>query len=133
MPRTRRRSRWLARLEGNGALLTLSALLVAAFLTGGGSRGDIVSLVLLRPFAVLCLALGLSWISRDHWNRYRLPLALMSALIGLHVLHLIPLPPAMSTALPGREIAATASALVGAEDVWRPLAMVPYRAWNAFS
>ena len=132
MSRTRRKTPFLTRFEGRGAFLTLAALLVVVFLTGGGSRGDITSLVLLRPFAILCLACGLFWISPDHWRAYRLPLALMGALIALLALHLVPLPPVVWSSLPGREIAVSASALVDAESVWRPLAMVPYRAWNAF-
>lgn len=131
MSRARRKQPILARFEGNGAFLTLAALLMLVFFTGGGSRGDILSLVVLRPVAILCLALGLIWMPSEQWRLFRVPLGLMGALIGLHVLHLIPLPPALWGSLPGREIAVSASALVDAENIWRPLALVPYRAWNA--
>lgn len=120
------------RIEGNGALLVLGVLLVVVFFLGGGSRGDIASLIILRPVAVLCLAIGLTWMTPGVWRQFRLPLALMGALAGLNILQLVPLPPVVWMALPGRDIASEASRLVGAEDVWRPLALVPYRAWNSF-
>lgn len=132
MPEAWRKRPVSDRLKGNGALVLLSALLVMIFLMGGASRGDVLSLVFLRPAAVLCLAVGLYWMPADAWHRYRLPLTLMAALIALNLFHLLPLPPVIWTGLPGRDIARDASALVGAENIWRPLALVPYRAWNSF-
>lgn len=53
----------------------------------------------------------------------------ITALIGLH---LIPLPPALWHALPGRELAWQAGQVAGIDQPWRPLTLVPYRTWNAF-
>ncbi|MBL4791837.1 O-antigen ligase family protein [Citromicrobium bathyomarinum] len=126
----------IARLRGalgdNWRLATLCVLLGAAFLLGGGSRGDILSLIILRPLAVVCLGLGLFGMTRHDWRAFRVPLAIMGAIVALILLHLIPLPPVIWSNLPGREIVVRASELAGLEGVWRPISMVPYRGWNAF-
>ena len=127
-----RKPSWKARFQGRGAYWTLIALIVAVFAMGGASRDDAVSLILLRPFAVFCLAIGLAGLTRDHWQSYKVPLAFMGAIIALIVLHMVPLPPAIWTLLPGRELAVDAGAAMGGTQPWRPIALVPYRTANAF-
>ncbi len=119
-------------LRENWQLVVLLVLLAATFLLGGGSRGDILSLIILRPLAVICLGLGLYGLTRRDWHGYRLPLAVMGAIIALILLHLIPLPPFLWTNIPGREIVVRAGELAGLDGVWRPISMVPYRGWNSF-
>lgn len=118
--------------KGSMAFWTLASLLVATFLLGGGSRADILSLVVLRPVAVVCLALGLYGLRGEHWETYKVPMIFMALSIGLVVLHLIPLPPALWMMLPGRELAIEAGAAMGGDQPWRPISLVPYRAENAF-
>lgn len=122
----------LASLRANYVLATLVALLVATFVMGGGARDDIVSLPFLRPLAVVCLGIGLFGLNRTHLRVYRLPLGFLAAILLLIVLHLIPLPPAIWTAIPGRQLAVLAGEAVGGPQPWRPLSLVPYRGWNAF-
>lgn len=122
----------LARLQANYVFVTLTLLLIATFLLGGGARDDISSLPVLRPLAVLCLGVGLLGLNRNHWRAYRLPLGFMAAILLLILLHLVPLPPAIWTAIPGRELAVLAGEAVGGPQPWRPLSLVPYRGWNAF-
>lgn len=122
----------LARLQANYVQATLVALLVATFLMGGGARDDITSLPFLRPLAVLCLGIGLFGLNRQHLRVYRLPLGFMAAILLLILLHLVPLPPAVWTEIPGRELAVVAGEAVGGPQPWRPLSLVPYRGWNAF-
>lgn len=112
--------------------LTLCVLLVSAFLLGGGSRADILSLVVLRPIAIVCLAIGIVTVSREQIAEHRFVVAMTAAIVALIGLHLVPLPPVIWTALPGREVAEQAGALVGLEGVWRPLTLSPHRGWNAF-
>lgn len=120
------------RLRRKVPLATLVVLIVAAFALGGGARDDITSLIILRPLAVLALGIGLFTLTRQQWEDFRLPLTLMASIIGLIILHLIPLPPAIWTAIPGRELAVAAGEAAGGIEPWRPLSLVPYRGWNAF-
>jgi len=112
--------------------VALCVLLVCAFLLGGGSRGDILSLVVLRPVAIVCLAVGIASVTRDQIAEHRFVVLMMAAIVAVIGLHLVPLPHAIWSALPGRELAVEAGALVGLDDAWRPLTLSPHRGWNAF-
>lgn len=125
-------ARMRAMLRAEWPFATLCMLLVAVFLMGGGARADILSLVILRPLAVVCLAIGLFGLTREHWRQHRMPLGIMAAILALIAIHLVPLPPMVWQNLPGRGIAVEAGELVGLEGLWRPLTLVPYRAWNSF-
>ncbi|MDJ0978421.1 MAG: O-antigen ligase family protein [Erythrobacter sp.] len=108
------------------------ALLLAVFVLGGSSKDYVPGLLVIRPLAVLTLAVGLYSFTREDWQRFKLPLAFMAATLGLIALHLVPLPPALWMALPGRELAVAAGEAAGIEQPWRPITLVPYRGWNAF-
>jgi hypothetical protein len=60
--------------------IILSAFTILAFLTGGGARGDIQSLIILRPIAILMCCAALCTINVGHFRQYRL-LFIFSALI----------------------------------------------------
>ncbi|QUL37319.1 O-antigen ligase [Erythrobacter sp. JK5] len=130
MPRSRPSP--VAYLRTHVPFVALAVLLASAFLLGGGSRDDIVSLIALRPIAVICLGIGLYGLTGEQWRAFRLPLGMMAAIIGLILLHLIPLPPAIWQAIPGRELAIAAGEAAGGIQPWRELSLVPYRGWNAF-
>ena len=119
-------------LRDDYAFLTLVVLLAAAFLFGGSSRDDVATLVLLRPIGVIALAIGLVGLSRDHLARYPGLILGAAAMLALVLIHLIPLPPSIWTALPGRALAAEAAQAGGIAQPWRPIALVPWRAVNAF-
>lgn len=106
--------------------------LAAVFLMGGGARGDIQSLAILRPLAVLCLGIALWGITREQFAAMKVPLLLGAMLPLLMLLQLIPLPPGVWTSLPGRELYVRAAELAGIEQPWRPISLVPYRTWNSF-
>lgn len=110
----------------------LLLLLVAAWLLGGSARDDVPSLLVLRPLAVLCLAIGLAGLTRDQMRSFRWPLTVMAALLVLILIQLIPLPPAIWNSLPGRGLAHEVATAAGVPQPWRPFAMVPWRGWNAF-
>ncbi|RYE03321.1 MAG: O-antigen polymerase, partial [Sphingomonadales bacterium] len=110
----------------------LAAFLALVFLIGGGSRNDIQSLVILRPASILVFAFGLWTLSREHLNAYRWVFGMAAAIMILTALHLVPLPPAMWEALSGRGLLVEIDHAAGIGGVWRPLAMVPTGAWNAF-
>ncbi len=82
------------------ALQLVAAVLLAAWALG--SAGQV--------FAVPAL----SWI-------------IVTALIGLPLLQLVPLPPAIWQALPGREAESGALNLIGMENAWQPVSLSPAR------
>ena len=120
-----------APLRDSYAFWALAALIVAAFLLGGSARDDVLGLAILRPVAAICLGIGLFGLTGEAARHYRWPLLAMGAVVLLTLIHLIPLPPSVWMALPGRELAAEAARAGGIEQPWRPIALVPWRGWNA--
>ena len=111
--------------------ILLLAFLPLVFLTGGGSRAEIASLMLLRPMAVLVLFAGLITISRQDLVRFRWLFWLAGATTVLCLAHLVPLPPDIWRALPGREIIVEIDQFAGIGDQWRPITMDPIGGYNA--
>lgn len=101
------------------------------FLTGGGSRADITSLVILRPLAFLMLGIALVMMDTRHWERVRLPMAAIALLALAMLLQLVPLPPFLWQALPGRESIMRGDALMAVGTIWRTLSLSPYGTLNS--
>lgn len=101
-------------------------------LTGGSSRPDIPSLVILRPAAVLFAVYAMVLATGDQLRAARGPLLVILAWMLLALLQLVPLPNGLWSALPGRQTVAEAAALMGVEGQSRPLSLVPGRTWNTF-
>lgn len=117
---------WLA-----SPLVVLSLFLVLVFLTGGTRVGDAGQLILLRPVAILVAAYGLYRMQAGHWRAFWPLWALLGAVMALTVSHLIPLPHAWWSALPGRAIIAEIDAAAGLGKIARPLSMHPEATMNA--
>lgn len=105
------------------------ALLLA--FTGGASRYDAIQVVPLRALSCLMLIPAIYYLSLKELRRDWVLLALLGALVLLTAVQLIPLPPSIWQALPGREAILLLDEAVGLQDVWRPLTMTPMRTWNA--
>lgn len=86
-------SAFITDLRKNYPIWVLSAFVVIAFLTGGGSRSDIASLVFLRPVAALFLIAGLWGLTREQLNGHRFLFAFAAACVLWLALQLVPLPP----------------------------------------
>lgn len=104
-------------------------LLAAALLLGGGGTPAPAPELLLEWLAI---GLGGAWLllpgSRDGWRqvpRGAWLVCLLALIVPL--VQLVPLPPALWQALPGREPEIEALALIGREDTWRPWTMTPER------
>ena len=119
-------------ISGSRVLWALGLFLVLVFLTGGGSRSDIRSLIILRPVAVLMCGFALWSLKWEHVTENRFLCSMAAAIFALTTLYLIPLPPSIWAGLPGREIIVEIDKLAELGEVWRPIAMVPAGAWNAF-
>ncbi|GAA4642552.1 hypothetical protein GCM10023115_06360 [Pontixanthobacter gangjinensis] len=106
--------------RSNTRLVACAGLLIVALLAGGTSRplNDLAVLLAALPLLYLTLATSAKW-----------PLAwtakLALGLFGVALLQLIPLPPSIWTALPGRELAAASLVASGNELGWRPIALDP--------
>jgi O-antigen ligase len=117
---------WLGRLQ---AWLTGSVLVLSIFLGGGAAPG-------LFPDAILQIAslplLGVATVSlvrKPLPDRATFPLLLIGAIILVIALQLVPLPPSIWAALPGRgEFAATYDE-AGIAVPWLPISLDPGATW----
>ena len=81
----------------------LVGFLILVFTTGGGSRADITSLIVLRPVAILTLAYALWRLPREEIRNHRLLLGFIAASIAVVTIQLIPFPPSIWTRFPGHD------------------------------
>lgn len=109
----------------------LAGLLVATFLFGGASRGDVQSLVVLRPLSAVCFVVTLFIAVGVAWKRQWQIMLFAAMVVLLTVLHLVPLPPSIWQNLPGRDLISRVYAVTGQPAPWLPLTMSPLAAWNA--
>jgi O-antigen ligase len=110
----------------------LITFLILTFFTGGASRADVQSLIILRPAAVIFCGIGLWSLKWQHVKAFKFLFSMAAAIFALVLSHLIPLPPSIWGALPGREIITEIDKVAQLGEVWRPISMVPSATWNAF-
>lgn len=128
-----RRHRSVSLSPSRASFLLLCALLVVLWVAGGGSRADVMGQVIVRAAAWLALMGGILFGFRPAINQFRPVWVLLLLAVFLCLLQLVPLPPGVWQALPGRSLFAEAAAATGQEQPWRPLAIVPGAAVNALS
>lgn len=116
-------------------LPTLLFILLALFLwiAGGASKGDAIGQSIVRATSWGCLIVALLLGDGMPFRRGRAVLWFLAAALVLAALQLVPLPPDVWAALPGRALFAEANALAGGVAPWRPMAIVPSAALNALS
>ena len=119
------------KLSASPQFWVLAGYLALIFLIGGGARSDIQSLVFLRPIAALAAGYGLWSLSRETARAYKGPLIFAGAVLLYVALQLVPLPPFIWSALPGRELLVELDRASGLSNVWRPISMAPTATWNA--
>lgn len=110
---------------------TALVLLISAFLMVGGGRDDLLSLLVWRPLSAFLLALSIAVSGTKAWARGRGVLIFAAAVLALVGSHLVPLPPELWTALPGRDILVKTYEAAGIALPWQPLSMAQARTWNA--
>lgn len=111
----------------------LAGYLAAVFLLGGGARGDIQSLVLLRPLAALVTGVALLTLRSEDLARHRFLAVFAGATVLWVAVQLVPLPPALWQSLPGRGLIARIDAAAGLGDLWRPFTIDPQGTTNALA
>lgn len=118
--------------QWDSVAIVAAVLLALSFAFGGASQGHALRLALVELAALPLLVLAASrLIETGAWREHRFALALLAALVALPLIQLIPLPPAVWTALPGRDQLALALQLAGIEPGWAPLSMAPDRTWGS--
>ena len=110
----------------------LALFLLMLFATGGASRTDVESLVILRPLSVITCALSLMTLRRAHLEGRGLLLGWAGAIFLLTLLHLLPLPPVIWQSLAGREDLVDVEKISGLSNIWRPLTQAPMNGWDTF-
>jgi hypothetical protein len=113
------------------AFVMAAALLVGAFLFAGGARDDILTLLIWRPFTALMLVFAILFHGGEAWRRGKVLIVALVAAIALVAVHLIPLPPAIWTTLPGRQIVVAVYRAAGMDLPWQTLSIAQVRTWNA--
>lgn len=113
------------------SFILLCALLVTLWIAGGASRGDVLGQVVVRGVSWALLAIAALLVTPLTWTGLRPVLLLVCAALVLALVQLIPLPPDLWQALPGRAPFVEAAAASGQPQPWRPWSIVPGATVNA--
>jgi O-antigen ligase len=109
----------------------LAIFVILTFITGGSARGDVQSLIVLRPVAIVLCAISLWTIKLEQIKKYRLFFGFFVLSFTIVCLQLVPLPYSIWAMLPGREILTEIDQAAALGHVWRPISFVPEMTWNA--
>ncbi len=115
----------LAGRSGDVSAIFLVMLLIVCVLGGGASRLDALSQTPVWIASIMCGAVALLSITRDEIHGVRTPLLFVIVAAVLVILQLVPLPPALWSALPGRALYVQATNLAGVALPWRPISLTP--------
>lgn len=116
-----------------GAVAIATVILLAlSFVFGGASRQNALRLALVELAALPLLVMAANRLLADSeiWARHRFALTLAGLTIALPLIQLIPLPPALWQALPGRDELSVALSLTGTPAGWSSWSLTPDLTWR---
>lgn len=113
--------------------MLLIVFLAVLWLAGGTSRADQLAQPVVRGAAWLLLIIAIIFDKRKLVFEPRPVWLFLLAMVALALLQLVPLPPGVWEALPGRKLFIDAAVLAGIPQPWRPLSIVPSATVNALS
>jgi O-antigen ligase len=113
------------------ALVVIAGAWFMACVGGGSARADIPLLVAVRLAAVVGLMLLLLLVPRERLRMQRPMLLFAGATAIVLAVQLIPLPPSLWAALPGRDFYQVLAGAAGVGPVWRPISFSPDLTWNS--
>ena len=127
--------RHLARTDQSSkfSFWALAAFLLILWMAGGASRADALGQTVVRFSAWVIVICAVLFLPEFKWRKVQAPLMIFGAAALLVAIQLIPLPPSLWTAFPGRELLKTAASVIGEEQPWRPLSISPAATFNALS
>lgn len=105
--------------------------LMTVWIAGGASRPDVLGQAVVRGVASALCILTLLFGPRPSFSQGRLGLILLVAALVVVLAQLVPLPPGLWQALPGRALLSEAAALSGQSQPWRPWSIAPGGTVNA--
>lgn len=111
----------------------LAVLLGFLWLAGGASRADVMGQVVVRSVAWAVLIAFVILGPRPRLREVKGPAFFVFAATALAAIQLVPLPPALWTELPGRDLLTRAATVLGEEQPWRPISISPGATLNALS
>jgi O-antigen ligase len=123
----------LTRLKPRLPFALLTALLVVLWIAGGASRPDVLGQVVARGAAWAILIAFILFAGRPRLQPVAPVAFFLAGAVALVALQLVPLPPSLWTALPGRDLLIQAASVSGQEQPWRPLSISPGATFNALS
>ncbi|AQR76044.1 hypothetical protein BXU08_19480 [Sphingomonas sp. LM7] len=104
--------------------LSVPAYLMACLLLGGASAAGYMANLTLQLAAILVLYIALFWRRRGPISPPSRQLLVLAALfVGLFLIQIVPLPPALWTSLPGREPILRGFELLGVPAPWLPISL----------
>lgn len=118
--------------DWNRVAIAAVVLLVFAFIFGGASRLHELRLALVQLASLPLLVMTLNALAVPGAQRpSQLAGFILLGVVLIPVLQLVPLPPAIWTALPGRQDASLALELAGIRPGWAPLTLTPDKTWRS--
>jgi O-antigen ligase len=125
------RLRLEASLWSRSTLFSLCAFIItASLLLGGSTRGGFLSDAILQLVSIPLLLVALWKLYEVPWTQQmQIPLLFCLALVLIPVVQLIPLPPWLWTALPGRQPSAETFEILGQKISWMPISVSPHETW----
>jgi O-antigen ligase len=124
-------SRSIVRFRPSLSLILLVGMFATLWVAGGASRADAAGQTVVRSVAWGALIVAILFGARPAVGASRPVVLLLAATVLLALLQLIPLPPTIWQALPGRAAFVRAAALSGQAQPWFPWAIVPSAATSA--
>jgi O-antigen ligase len=120
--------------KGQWDIAVIMAMVLLAFsvVFGGASRDHVLRLAIveLASLPLLVVAAG-RLLAEGRWREHRTALLILAAITAIPLLQLVPLPPSVWTALPGRSEPALALELAGLQPGWVPLSLRPDFTWRS--
>lgn len=115
------------------AFWLLVVLLVCLWIAGGASRSDVLGQAVTRGATWTIVILAILSLPRIDWRVAMVPIVILAAGALSVALQLLPLPPAVWAALPGREIFLNLPLYGEGGQPWRALSVSPEGTRNALS